>query len=402
MATSSYRVPAVDEQPEAAQDQPAAGRFAVVCLSPQPWEIDLPTNRQQIMRRVAAAGHPVLYVETGTFAGRYVRRLFRSEQVTDGIRVLAAPNLAPWGHRLRRAAWVNARLTARAIRRALRDTAVPAVLWLYDPCLADAIGRSGERFAVYDCVDDYAEQTGTDARKRAFVSTCDAAAAARSRLVFATATPLVDRTASTTRARISYAMWATSAISHLRPTRRSLPRSSRPSTAPWSASPGTSSPRRSTSTSSTRSRRAGPTGRSCWLGPVPGGHRGAAGARGRAAERAPLREPHGTRSCRAYVAGFDVAVIPYLANAYTRSCFPLKTFEYLAAGKPVVATGLPELGGMEPHVVVADGPDAFVAAVEEALARRSEADVDARQRLAAENTWETRAARLLDLVAAEL
>ena len=68
------------------------------------------------------------------------------------------------------------------------------------------------------------------------------------------------------------------------------------------------------------------------------------------------------------MAAFDVAVIPYRENAYTASCFPLKTFEYLAAGKPVVATGLPELRGLEPHVVVADGPEAFVDAVERALA----------------------------------
>ena len=47
----------------------------------------------------------------------------------------------------------------------------------------------------------------------------------------------------------------------------------------------------------------------------------------------------------------EVALIPYAANEYTRSCFPLKLYEYLAAGKPAVASGLPELLGMEPDVV---------------------------------------------------
>ena len=68
-----------------------------------------------------------------------------------------------------------------------------------------------------------------------------------------------------------------------------------------------------------------------------------------------------------YVAAFDVGLIPYVENDYTRSCFPLKLYEYLAAGKPVVASGLPELAGMEPDVVLVDGPAAFVDAIEAAL-----------------------------------
>jgi glycosyltransferase involved in cell wall biosynthesis len=104
----------------------------------------------------------------------------------------------------------------------------------------------------------------------------------------------------------------------------------------------------------------------------------------------------------AYVAAFDVAVIPYVANAYTRSCFPLKLFEYLAAGKPVVATGLPELAGMEPDVVLASGVDGVDAAIDSMLERRSAEDAARRVELASQNTWESRAERLLGLVRAEI
>ena len=103
-----------------------------------------------------------------------------------------------------------------------------------------------------------------------------------------------------------------------------------------------------------------------------------------------------------YVAAFDVALIPYVENDYTRSCFPLKLFEYLAAGKPVVAAGLPELRGMEPDVVVAGEPQEFFAAVRAALELRGETDVARRAALASENTWETRTDRLLGLVESEL
>lgn len=44
-----------------------------------------------------------------------------------------------------------------------------------------------------------------------------------------------------------------------------------------------------------------------------------------------------------YLAGFDVALLPCPINAYTRSMFPMKFFEYLAAGVPVVTTDLPAL-----------------------------------------------------------
>ncbi len=103
-----------------------------------------------------------------------------------------------------------------------------------------------------------------------------------------------------------------------------------------------------------------------------------------------------------YVAAFDVGLIPYVSNAYTRSCFPLKLYEYLAAGKPVVASGLPELAGMEPDVVLVDGAAAFVDAINAALGHLSDADRIRRMEVASHNSWETRAGRLLALVQVEL
>ncbi|MEZ5099333.1 MAG: glycosyltransferase [Thermoleophilia bacterium] len=104
----------------------------------------------------------------------------------------------------------------------------------------------------------------------------------------------------------------------------------------------------------------------------------------------------------AYVAAFDVGLIPYVANAYTRNVFPLKLYEYLAAAKPVVATGVPELAGREPDVLLVEGIDAAVAAVEAQLARDAPEDRARRTAIAAANTWEARTERLLGLVAEAL
>ena len=63
----------------------------------------------------------------------------------------------------------------------------------------------------------------------------------------------------------------------------------------------------------------------------------------------------------------DAGLIPYARNALTESIFPMKVYEYLAAGLPVVATPLPALGGV---AEVATAPDAAGIAelLEQALA----------------------------------
>ena len=71
----------------------------------------------------------------------------------------------------------------------------------------------------------------------------------------------------------------------------------------------------------------------------------------------------------AYLRGADVGLIPALINDYTRAMFPMKFFEYLAAGLPVVATPLPAL---ESHAALLErAPDAagFAAAIERILQR---------------------------------
>ncbi len=66
-------------------------------------------------------------------------------------------------------------------------------------------------------------------------------------------------------------------------------------------------------------------------------------------------------------AQFDAAIIPYLVNAHTRTANPLKLREYIATGRPVITTPMPEVFRFEGCVRIADGPEAFVAAIEDAL-----------------------------------
>ena len=70
----------------------------------------------------------------------------------------------------------------------------------------------------------------------------------------------------------------------------------------------------------------------------------------------------------ALVKGFDVCLMPFALNEATRYINPTKTLEYLAAGKPVVSTAVPDVVCNFGEVVqVADDADAFVAAVRACL-----------------------------------
>jgi glycosyltransferase involved in cell wall biosynthesis len=91
----------------------------------------------------------------------------------------------------------------------------------------------------------------------------------------------------------------------------------------------------------------------------------------------------------AVLRGADAGLIPYVRSELTDSIFPMKVYEYLAAGLPVVATPLPALAGLEQ---VACEPDAtsFRATLERELSQDSPARRAARSAAAASHSWEQR------------
>jgi glycosyltransferase involved in cell wall biosynthesis len=87
--------------------------------------------------------------------------------------------------------------------------------------------------------------------------------------------------------------------------------------------------------------------------------------------------------------GADAGLIPYAINELTKSIFPMKVYEYLAAGLPVVATPLPSLAGLESVATAADA-EGMVALLEEALAQDTPERRTARAREAQAHSWERR------------
>jgi len=102
----------------------------------------------------------------------------------------------------------------------------------------------------------------------------------------------------------------------------------------------------------------------------------------------------------AYVDGFDVGLVPYSLSEFTETVWPTKLHEYLARGKPVVSTPLPEvrLLGYDPHAVRIGGtPETVVEAIQAALADLPRWQHE-RQELARVHTW----TRLVDRMTAEI
>ena len=101
-----------------------------------------------------------------------------------------------------------------------------------------------------------------------------------------------------------------------------------------------------------------------------------------------------------YLRSIDVGLTPYADTAFNRASFPLKTLEYLAAGRAVVATPLPanDWLGTELITVAAD-PAAFAAEVAAQLgAPRSDAMAERRRAFARRHSWAVRAATMAGLL----
>lgn len=93
-----------------------------------------------------------------------------------------------------------------------------------------------------------------------------------------------------------------------------------------------------------------------------------------------------------------VGVIPYLVNDYTTGVFPMKVYEYLAAGLAVVSTPLPALDGNGDVGVVSGSSAAFVDAVRARAGVPASELVAERFEAARSHSWEARAEAALGLI----
>lgn len=98
-----------------------------------------------------------------------------------------------------------------------------------------------------------------------------------------------------------------------------------------------------------------------------------------------------------YLRGIDVGTLPTLLNEYTRSMFPMKYFEYLAAGVPVVTTPLAFTNDHQAGLRTAADAPGFEEAIEAQL-QRGKFSEDESRTLVGDNTWSGRLHKMMGIL----
>ena len=106
----------------------------------------------------------------------------------------------------------------------------------------------------------------------------------------------------------------------------------------------------------------------------------------------------------AYQQHFDAAIMPYVLNAYTDCIYPLKLHEYLAAGRPVIATPVRTLQQFSNVVSLERSVEGWISAIHSAVSRQLNTDelVAARRAIAARHDWPILAGRTAGIMLSHL
>ena len=100
------------------------------------------------------------------------------------------------------------------------------------------------------------------------------------------------------------------------------------------------------------------------------------------------------------IKGFDIAIIPFKKDAVSGTIFPLKLFEYLGSGKPVIATNFnPDISEFtEETVKFCDSAEDFCRLIDSILGKDTPEEMQKRIGVAENNTWEKRGIEFSELL----
>jgi len=387
----------------------------ILCFAPGPWD-DIWRNRHHIMTRVARHNR-VLYIEPW----EYVRPTFRrlrdgqigmSDMMRGGRLCKARENLYVyqpplWAPRAGRfpLSVVTRTIYVGLLRRVLRQLCFRApILWLFLPDMGVFVGRFDERLVIYHIVDEYSGYTGVTDSWRPVMQRMERQLARRADLLFVTSPTLLERKRMLNESvflvpnAVDYEAFSAVLNSGAQP-----PDDIAGTPSPIAGYVGAINDKVDLPLLVRVAR-----GYADWelvlVGPIT--ITDDAGQRAletlRTLPNVHLLGRKRVEDVPRYIAACDVCLLPYQINEWTRNIDSLKLYEYLACGKPVVATDVPAARRFSEVVRVAASGEEFVASV---ATVRDEDDptLQAKRRsIAARQTWDQRVESLSVVIEEQL
>lgn len=368
----------------------------IACIGPTEWA-GVWARPQQLMSRLAARGNRVLYVDPPVTAlaplkvpdqrRRWTAPGSRLTAVGERLWVLEPPLFLPFGSRYRNVNRANQRLLAGALRRVAGFLGFrEVILWTYLPGTVDVLDQVPHDLLCYDCVDDHAAFTGL--LDPAAVRAMEDELIRRSDVVLASAERLHRRCAALNPAALlvpngvdfDHFVTATEP-GPVPPDLDGLPR-------PRIGFVGAIGDWIDLELIAAVAK-AGLGVPVVLIGPA-------------LTDLGPLRRipnvrilgPRPYKDLPGYLRGFDVCLNPFRLNELTASVNPVKLYEYLAAGKEVVSTALPEVRGFGHVIHIAPDHRSFIETVGAVLAGRLGHPLEAKVAAARANSWDERLARI--------
>ncbi len=351
----------------------------VVMLSGSGWADA--RHRQHALAREVAEDRRVLYVDP---PGRAMRWRFTVDQVAPSVWHVTPPTVLPFGTVLPPANAVNRWAVARLLRRFLRDRPGPRLLWIGEALAASVAGRLAERGVVYDVTD--LDWTFTRSWNRWHLRRGERLAMTKADLVLLSSPALTAWLSRHTGSGEPIVVANACDPGMFRPA-GPVPSWLSRLPSPRLVYAGTVDTRAFDAPLIARVATEHPEWTFVLAGPST------------VAGRAPLASlpnvrlvgPIPYQDMPALLRGCDACLVPYRLGGLVDYVLPKKLYEYLAVGKPVVATALPALRGLEDVLHIAHDCDEFAAGIENALAHAtSPSAISTRRSAALANSWSAR------------
>lgn len=379
-----------------------------IVFSTADWDAPYWTNKQHMARQLAREGYQVLYVESlglrrpklssGRDLSRIGRRIKRSimgiREVEKGVWILS-PLVIPFKHHSIFVRVFNREFLRFSIRCFMRKNSfVNPVVWTYHPFMLDAIEKLATGPIVYHCVDDMSAVPGIDSEG---FKKEEERLLTKAKVVFTTSTTLMEMCSKFNDHVYNFPNVVDIDFFGKALENAPIPVDLASIPKPRIGYVGALSDYKVDFPLLLDVAEQRPDWHFVLIGEEAEGQDNSIVRQLRQMPNVHLLGHRSYQTLPDYLRGFDVGLLPTLINDYTRAMFPMKYFEYLAAGVPVVSTPLDFTRENKAGLVVAEGLEVFIQAIEQQL-ERGRFSKEESSSFVADNTWDARMKKMLGIV----